>query len=219
MNKFKLLALSAFLASAIGSQATVTLQFSTASAKLTNIQNDAGTASGNLRWGIVVDTTNNGFYHNGTNTYDGFTFPAAGAGVFLNQGDVGTGPTTDDFFYFGASNNLTLSSVPGTDAGTNAIGTLSGVPLASGVSAGDTFALIWFDTSTTNDGDKYGFFTDPAFIIPADGSTVNFNQVVGGTDPVRNASFTLGAVAIPEPSRALLAGFGLLGFLMRRRRA
>ncbi|MBE7497901.1 MAG: PEP-CTERM sorting domain-containing protein [Verrucomicrobiaceae bacterium] len=212
MHKASLFSAVVFLFAAISAQATVTLQFSTASAKLTNIQNAAGTAAGGLRWGIVVDTTNNGFDANGLN-YDGFTFPAAGSGLFLSKGDGSA--TTDDFFYFAATGNTTLASAGGTDSGTNVISQLAGLPLSGGVTAGDQFALIWFDTTTANVGDKYGFYTDPSFVIPNDGNTVNFNSTVLGPDPVRLASNTFG---VPEPSRVAFFALGLLGFLARRRR-
>jgi PEP-CTERM motif len=202
------------------SYATVTLQFSTSSAKLTNIQNAAGNATGGLRWGIVIntDTPATGFDANGLN-YDGFTFPTAGNGVFLANGV--TGLPTDDFFFFGATLNTTLATVSGTDSGTNVIPSISGVPIGvNGIGAGDNFALIWFDTSTTNDGDKYGFLYDSSFTIPlnlpADGATLDYSPNFVGADPVRLASNTLGAV--PEPSRLMLLGIGGLGLLFRRRR-
>lgn len=197
--------------------ATVTLQISTASNKLTNIQNALGTASGGLRWGIVVDTNSNGFHLNGTN-YDGFTFPSVDSGVFLAEGATST--ATDDFFYWHGQS--TVASVGGTDGGSNAMTGNFIMPLGSGVSAGDPFGLIWFDTTTTNDGDKYGFLTissgaDP-FTIPSDGSTVSYSPNFAGADPVRLAGNTLGAIVVPEPSRILLLCAGLVGLLIRRRR-
>lgn len=210
----------AALMMAVPSYATVTLQFSTASAKLTNIQNAAGNAAGGLRWGIVIDTAGNGFDSNGTN-YDGFTFPSSGTGTFLANGVTAT--ATDDFFYWGGG--TTLATISGTDSGTNAISSISSVPFGTnGISAGDPFALIWFDAATTNDGDKYGFLVisggaDP-FVIPSDGSTTSYSPNFAGTDPVRLASNTLGVAGpVPEPSRVLLLGFGALSLVFRRRRS
>ncbi len=220
MFNSKLIAFAIVAASVVSSQATVTLQFSTGSAKLTNIQNAAGNATGGLRWGIVVDTSaavQNGFDAGGLN-YDGFVFPTAGSGLFLKKGDGSA--TTDDYFYFASSGNTTLASASGTDAGTNVISQLVGLPLTGGVLAGQKFALMWFDTTTSNDGDKYGFMTDASFVLPADSQTVNFNAAVLGVDPIRLASNTLGTVAapVPEPSRMMLLGFGLIGLFFRRRR-
>jgi hypothetical protein len=212
MSKTKLLLLTCLIVSSVESYATVSLQFSTASAKLTNIQNAAGDAAGGLRWGIVVSTTNASFDAGGA-SYDGFTFPASGNMVTLANGT--TGLATDDVFYWAGS--LTTASAGGTDSGTNLIGTINGVPLTGGISTGDPFALMWFDSSATNDGDKYGFLTDASFVIPADSATIDYSGLFLGPDPVRLASNTLGAV--PEPSRFLLAGLGLLGLVMRRRRS
>lgn len=216
--KFALTLITTLLC-AVSSQATVTLQFSTASAKLTNIQNAAGNATGGLRWGIVVDTSvaQNGFDSSGT-SYDGFSFPSAGSGLMLSKGD-GSG-LTDDYFYFASSGNTTLASAGGTDSGTNVISSLAGLPLTGGVQAGQQFALIWFDTTTSNDGDKYGFLTNPAFVLPSDGNTVNFNTAVLGADPVRLASnvFGEGPAVVPEPSRLMLLGLGFFGLFFRRRR-
>ena len=211
MSKTKFLALVFTFLASVASHATVTLQFSTASSKLTNIQNAAGDASGGLRWGIVVSTSNGSFDANGTN-YDGFTFPSSGTAVILANGT--SGAATDDVFYWGG--NVTSASVGGTDGGSNVITTLSNISLADGISTGDPFALVWFDTSTTNDGDKYGFLTDASFVIPADGATIDFSGAFSGADPTRLASNTLGAV--PEPSRAVLAIIGFFGLISHRRR-
>ena len=205
------------IAAASAANAAVTLSFATGSSKLTHIQNAAGTATGGLRYGIVVDTIGNGFYSSGT-SYDGFAFPASGTGLFLSQ-ENGTG--TDDYFYnFGTT---TIASVAGTDGGNNAVtGTLilnKDLSISeNGISAGDRFALIWFDSLSTADEAKYGFLTVVGMNLPANGVSMT-NGLAGlfeGTDPVRTASFTLGAV--PEPSRALFFGFGLIGVFFRRRR-
>lgn len=219
MSKSILIAIGLLATSVVSSYATVTLQFSTASAKLTNIQNAAGNAAGGLRWGIVVDTSigQTGFDASGLN-YDGFAFPSAGSGLFLSKGDGSA--VTDDFFYFASTGNTTLPTAGGTDSGSNVISQLAGLPLTGGVVAGQQFGLIWFDTTTSNDGDKYGFLTNAAFILPSDGNTVNFNAAVLGADPVRLAANTLGGGAgpVPEPSRMMLLGFGLVGLFFRRRR-
>lgn len=206
--------------------ATVTLQFSTTTSKLTNIQNAAGNATGGLRWGIVIDTAGNGFYNNGTNYGAIASFPSGGSGTFLTQNDNLT--ASDDYFFFGSTNNLTSASLTGTDSGTNAITTISSVPFGTnGISTGDRFGLIWFDSSTTNDGDKYGFLDVFALnsvlgAIPADSATIQFTSTNPngtpflGADPIRLAGNSFGAV--PEPSRMMLLGFGLVGLFFRRRR-
>lgn len=209
-----------FLAVASAANAAVSLSFATGSSKLTNIQNAAGTATGGLRYGIIVDTTGNGFYSSGT-SYDGFAFPASGAGLFLNQEN---GTVTDDYFYnFGTT---TVASVVGTDGGSNAVtGTLTlnkDLSISEdGISAGDAFALIWFDSASTADEAKYGFLTVAGMNLPANGGTMTTGlaSLFTGVDPIRTASLSLGGpVAIPEPSRMILLGFGLIGVFFRRRR-
>jgi len=215
MNKNFLLTLIAFGLTAVSSSATVTLQFSTASNKLTEIQNAAGNAAGGLKYGIIVDTGGTGFSDLGLN-YDGFTLPAANSKVRLARGVDGA--LTDDYFYW--EGETTVPSVTGTDGGNNAITTNFIVNTDGIIQGGAAFALVWFDTNTA-DGDKYGFLSIPGganpFTLPAEGNTVSYSPNFAGADTPRLASNTLGAV--PEPSRTLFVGFGLLGFILRRRRA
>ena len=199
--------------------AAVSLSFSTASSKLTNIQNAAGDASGGLFYGIIVDTSGNGFSANGID-YDGFTLPAANSGQFLS---TSLGVVTDDYFYWtGAS---TVASVGGTDGGPNAVTgtfTLNKDLTAgeNGITSGDAFALIWFDSGAAADGDKYGFLNVAGMNLPADGGslTSGLSGLFAGADPIRSASLTFGGTAAPEPSRTVLAFFGLAMVGLRRRR-
>ena len=198
----------------------MTIQFSTTSAKLTNIQNAAGTAAGGLNWGIIIDSNGNGFSEGGSSYLGGFAMPSGG-GTYLSNS---SGIVTDDYFYRGSTNNTTTASATGTDAGTNLITTISSVPFGvNDITTGDRYALIWFDTgASTASGAKYGFLTDASalFAMPADGATVQFTSAnsspFSGADPVRLASNTFAAV--PEPSRMILLGFGLVGVFFRRRR-
>ena len=208
MTKSVFFTLALLVTLAANVHATVTLQFSTATAKLTNIQNAAGNAAGGLSWGIVVSTTDATFAGGGT-AYDGFTFPAAHTPVALTSGLA----ATDDIFYWGG--NVTSASVGGTDGGTNVITTLSNMVYSGAIGAGDRFALLWLD-SNSNNGSKYGFLTDASFVLPPDGNTTSFSSIFAGPDPVRLADNTFGA--IPEPSRFLLVALGVLGVGLRRRR-
>lgn len=107
-------------------------------------------------------------------------------------------------------------------------GGISGIPISGAVNQGDRFALITFDNSTTVAlaGDTFKIWTDPTWIIPADGSTLGFQATVTtgvkqlglSATPVATGTVVSGA-AIPEPSSfAALAGLMAVGFASIRRR-
>jgi hypothetical protein len=219
------IASSAVLLSAGSAMATVTLQFSqTNVARATGFGDRNGVAQNGMAWGIIVDSAGNGFAGASVSTtYDLFSSgTTSGSGIQLTVGGV----QTDDYYVSNASTTLNLTptgSAGGTDpGGAGGITSLASIfsTYPSGVAAGDAFSIIWFDTSPNANGTYYGMMADASFTLPPDGNTTSYASVFAGTtaDPVKTAQFQFG-VAIPEPSRALLAGFGLLGFLMRRRRA
>lgn len=216
--------------------AAQTLQFNTATGRGTRFATatagDYGPLAGNdfsgLRWGIVVDTgvTNNGiadFSGSGVGANDRyFQFSSA---VTSNQTlkDY-LGNSTNDL-YFAAANVSSDSSGFGlTGTGAGGPGTFGNFALTyTGISAGQKFALIWFNDNTAETGgtDKYGFFYDASFVLPADaGGSTPMGAIFAGPEASdKLANITLaGPAPIPEPSRALLFGFGLLGVFFRRRR-
>jgi len=106
-------------------------------------------------------------------------------------------------------------------------GGISNIPLTNGVNQGDRFAVITFDNSTTVAlaGDTFKIWTDPTWIIPADGSTLSFQASVTtgvkqlGTTATPTATGTVVASAVPEPSSfAAIAGLMAVGFASIRRR-
>lgn len=146
-----------------------------------------------MQWGIIVDTAGNGFANAATN-YDAYT-PGVGIAGFLSVGGV----VTDDYYIPGS---LTQDATIWTEAdGTTSGGIgailddLTDVPLTNGVATDRAFAVVWFSNNTSISGSRYGFLTDPSFIVPGDSSTYDFSKVFNGNDPVRTASKTFGVVA------------------------
>lgn len=200
--------------------ATITLQFTQASSGwiASNFANAAGTPTNGMSWGVLIDTTGNGF---SINSYSAFTVTTDG---FLSAG----GTLTDDYYFH--SPNPTVDTSGATESGGTVTGApgsvtiLASVPFAgtTGITQGDSFGLIWFSTNSAATGAKYGFLTRPtpqgsapAFQIPSDGSTTNYSEQFSGVDPIRSATNTIAAV--PEPAVSFLAGTGLLFFATRRR--
>lgn len=216
LNKFLLAVAFAGVFAVSSSQAATVIQFYEPYNKgiADNLSGFTGAGKDGMMWGIIVDTTGNGFAANGAAYNDYANLAVAG---FFSSG----GTLTDDYYIPGA---LTVNGAlfyPGGDGGVDpghgAIVDDITVNYTSGISQGDKFALVWFDTNSGATGAHYGFFADNSFILPADtGATVGFTDPFIGADAPRNASNTFQAV--PEPSRILILGVGLMGFLLRRRR-
>lgn len=153
------------------------------------------------RYIVVVDTAGNGF--------GGSSNGSIADGTTLNVGNL-----------FGGDEIIQSSTIP-TLAG-RAATAVSNLPLDTAPYAGKQFAIYWFESltgTTASNGDDYGFFRDAGWIVPSSPGTYGF--IASGGDFVQNttaqtANLTIGTA--PEPSRALLLGFGALGFMMRRRR-
>lgn len=208
MNKLYSFLFIILLASSSNLLATSTIQFNTTTLKATGFNNAAGTAAGGLSYGIVVDTARNGFVG-----YDAFVMPTSGSGLLLRKGSDQS--LTDDFFFW--NGQVTNASVSGTDGGTNSLPTtFANIPNGTnGIDQNDPFAIIWFSTGTAS-GNTYGLLTDPLFIIGADGGTTN----VAAATALANTTQLLATnvLGVPEPSRMILLGFGLVGVFFRRRR-
>ena len=217
----KLIRVLFFALIVVGScHATVTIQFAYPyfGNIPSNLANFSGTVTDGMRFGIVVDTTGNGF---SSTQYDAYAGGGTTAG-FLSA----SGASTDDYYIPG------LTTVDGTSSpffesdfttipGHGSI--LDDMPPitlgANGVSTGDKFALIWLATNSTGAGDHYGLLTDASFVLPSEPFTGPFDTPFAGNDPVRSASFTFQSTLAPEPSRVLLVGVGLVCSLFRRRRS
>lgn len=182
-------------------QATVTLQFSQ--------QFSGGIASGfstqsgadgvnGLKWGIIVDTNNDGFAGNGTAYFPMTAGPDTAA--FMR---VDGATDTDDYFIPATTLTQDYSALKEgggvISGGKGTIGNFPGVPMGThGITPADHFAIVWFNTGTTGAGDRYGFFTHASFNLPADGSTSPFDTPFVGVDPVRNASIAFSSASPQE---------------------
>jgi hypothetical protein len=189
--------------------ATVVLTISNpAVGVLTNIADSTGTTANGLSWGIVVDAQGNGFASS--------TLFGPSAGLLLQSNFTGVSlPGSDDVFFFDSA--VVTAMTPGPRGGSGSITSFFGLNLNSalGVSTGDAFAIVWFDrgfgTGSTSTADtRWGFLTDPSFVLPPDGANQPYYSLFTGVDPVR-------PVPTPEPSALILSLLGVLPFLRRRR--
>jgi hypothetical protein len=225
--KHTFVALLAGMLFASSAEATVTLQFNGSfnTGILSNLANAAGTVSNGMRWGVIISTADASFAGSGTN-YDAYAAGVTSSG-FLSFG----GGVTDDYYIPGtltADSSALLEGDFTTAGGNGSIvddlagialtGDLAGLGLGAGITSGDRFALIWFSDNTSLDGSSYGLITDPSFVIPSNGALQDYGAAFAGPDSIRPANNTFGATVIPEPSRMMLLGFGLVGLFFRRRR-
>jgi hypothetical protein len=211
--------------------ATVTLSFSGTGARAIGFLDASGNAVAGMRYGILIDSGNDGF---APGTYASFDTSAT-VGNPVNV-PLQAGGFSNDYFYTASTGNTTVASIgsSGADAGgAGAIGSLQFAPLQGELAAAlpstftgassYKFGIIWFDTTTAG-GPHYGFYTDNStFVLPSSGTSVPFNTPFVGTlgpgDGPKLASYTFsGAAPVPEPSRMMLLGFGLIGLFFRRRR-
>jgi hypothetical protein len=132
------------------------------------------------------------------------------------------GSATDDYFVSSGASNTTsdlsaLFEVGFAASGSNgSIGSTGSITYNNGISQNDPFAIVWFSTNTATAGSRYGFL-NLGQLMPADNlAGVDMSSPFAGSDPIRSASNTFGV--IPEPSRMMLLGFGLVGLFFRRRR-
>jgi hypothetical protein len=137
----------------------------------------------------------------------------------VNAGNIGIGDT------FGDANDIIFGRGVTSSGGFPPANAKAQVDLANfeaGSILGREFALVWFDglgsgdTSTSNN-DNYGFLTAANWDLPGS-NTGSFSFGSEFTTLDGSAGSAGLVVGVPEPSRAVLAGIGLLGLFLRRRR-
>ena len=258
--------LLALLATIGVTHATVTLTISNATGVLSNlVVNGADAGTQRLMWGVLVDTNKNGFkageYVGGAsgatniipNANQATNWPSPqpitvnGQTLRINDGIGGT-VATDDVLYICSSFMATTGGTEGSSSGLARPLSIAGIPLSSGVDAGDYFAIVWFSYDNAganaygNDfsntpflvGDKYGLVTNADYGLTT--NTLIDNAAAGAAMKLPSdgsnqpyANMFIGADpkrsagysfvgVIPEASTAALGLLGLLG-LARRRRA
>jgi hypothetical protein len=200
--KYKLIKItffSLFFATAAPAAVSFTGNFSS---NLKNSTNTANVPVGN-RFVIIVDSALNGL-----------GFGASTSGV-ATAGSLAVGQL------FGGDEIIATGTI-GSLAGRAAATVVNNLLLEVAPYAGKQFALVWFDTITNTtavDASNYGFFRDAGWIIPSAAGSYGFaasgSDFIQGTAP---GAATLSIGAVPEPSRMILLGFGLLGVFFRRRR-
>lgn len=208
--------------------ASVTLSFSGTGARAIGFLNANGVAVTGMRYGIIIDSASDGLFSPGN--YGSFSNASTGAtpiNIPLASG------FSNDYFYTSTSGNTTVASISASGAdlgGAGAIGSLTFAPTQSELQAAlpsvftltssYRFGIVWFDTTTNPSAPTYGFYTDSSFILPTSSGSVPFNTPFVGTsgpgDIAKSANIAFAAV--PEPSRMILLGFGLVGVFLRRRR-
>ncbi|GAA5128751.1 PEP-CTERM sorting domain-containing protein [Luteolibacter yonseiensis] len=203
----------------------VSLQFSDTNNVLTNFLNGAGNNTTGMVWGILVDTQGNGFA--GGNYDPGFSLAATTNALTLT---VSNGLASDDRLFIASANMVTTTTTADeTPAGMNRILTMGNMNINSPVAFGQSYAIIWFDTTTrptaTTDGLKYGIFVPPATNVglantttanklPGADGTFSYAAIFDGPDAPKTMDYVLG---VPEPSALALGAIGALGLLRRRR--
>jgi hypothetical protein len=227
----KVLLLSTLLASSAPAATFIFTDFGSNYA--TGFGDSSSNIASGLTYGIVVDTSNNGFAT--SNWSAGFTYTAGNTtGIALVNS---LGVMTDDVLFLHTAQTANLfADNDGALAGAGLATTISTLTygIAAGyngatgtaptVGGGQNFAIIWFDRgialgTTSISGQNFGLATSgtngtPLFTTPgANGDTVDYSAAFLGADPTRTATLEL----IPEPSSLLLSALGVFALLRRRR--
>jgi hypothetical protein len=214
MNTKLKIAVTSLVSLAAGLVAQASVQFSGAALlKVPNI------SSGDVSY-LIIDENNTGFGNVGSINPSTSTF-VAGSVYETTALTVGSDNLGSNFTIVGTKTATGTTTI-------SVLGSYAGIQLTGGVDAGDKFAIIVFENSTTSAvaSDTYRIFTDPTWVVPSDGFTITFSNTTAGSfaqlGTTATPAFTKTVVsAVPEPSTyAALAGVAVLGLAaLRRRRA
>jgi len=145
--------------------------------------------------------------------------------TLFGTGKINFGLTVIDDATYDASLFTVMSTKSVTGSGTKVVSAPgSNIALANGISTGDEFAFLLFNTSTTTTiaGDTFSIYRANDWVIPADTASIGFSAspVAGASYQTLNASsYLIGTgtvVAIPEPSSASLLALGVAGLVALR---
>ena len=130
---------------------------------------------------------------------------------------LGAGLSITDSATYGGSFAFVGNNTASFSFGSTTLGSGHTFNLTGGITAGDAFAVLVYNTSTTTtvDGDSFQIWTAGDWLVPADGAGVSYGD---GYTTLTGASSFSGSV-VPEPSTyAALAGLCALSAVMVRRR-
>jgi hypothetical protein len=190
------------LVSAMVSHGAVTFSGTAA----TNLQNNAGdgTVADGTLW-LLVASSDSSFGATSTNS--------------VNAGNINVGDT------FGDANDVIFARGVTSSGGFPPASAKAQVDLSNFEATSflnQAFALVWFSTLTNAatavaNNDTYGILTPANWDFPGSNTgSFAFGSEFTSVDGSGTASDLV--VGIPEPSRAVLAGLGLMGLFFRRRR-
>jgi len=158
----------------------------------------------------------NGFLSGGPYTVSGVTFDNAGTDFIIGGQFFGGAIYNGATFYSGQFNPNTVISFAGATAFGMTYGSYAGNSRAISFTLSDGSV---FSTNLPNTSATLAFF---GFTSTGPITSITVNNQVGGSQVFDVTAFSIGsAAAIPEPQSwaLLIAGFGLTGAAMRRRRA
>ena len=148
--------------------------------------------------------------------------------TLFGTGKINFGLTVLDDATYDASLFTVMSSKSVTGTTTKVVSAPgSNIALANGISTGDEFAFLLFNTSTTTTtaGDTFSIYRASDWLIPADATSFGFSATpsAGASYQTLNAtSYLIGTgtvvAAIPEPSSASLLALGVAGLVALRAR-